>query len=318
MTRPLGVDHRADIYSLGVVLYELLTNDLPMGRFPLPSERVQVDVRLDDVVLRALEREPDLRYQQVAQFKDDVERVARSADAAEGERSAPRTAVAAARAQERSTAEDSDPVEFWISRLPLPRILFGVLMLVLAVVWAVLVASFARGPQITWIAVAYPLTVLALHASRPHREGAAAADRMLFGLSALVGGGILFGLSEAGGLQGLHVVVEVLAIVLLLLLHVPLDAFVRHGSVRHAVAAVALMVIALVLHGSIYADRGAGGRTAYYFATGYSALLATASCVAVLPGLAIDGFPRRSYHALVRALCIALPTAVLYFHQMIF
>jgi serine/threonine protein kinase len=59
---PLEVDHRADIYSLGVVFYQMLTGELPIGRFAPPSRKVQIDVRLDEVVLRALEKEPERRY----------------------------------------------------------------------------------------------------------------------------------------------------------------------------------------------------------------------------------------------------------------
>ncbi len=72
---PEQVDHRADIYSLGVVFYEMLTGEAPGGRLDPPSSRVAVDVRLDEVVMRALADSPELRWQTAADLRTQVETI---------------------------------------------------------------------------------------------------------------------------------------------------------------------------------------------------------------------------------------------------
>jgi hypothetical protein len=56
----------------------MLTGELPLGRFAPPSQKAPVDGRLDDVIFRALETEPDRRYQRISAVKAEVDLILRA------------------------------------------------------------------------------------------------------------------------------------------------------------------------------------------------------------------------------------------------
>ena len=290
---PLGVDHRADIYSLGVVFYEMLTKELPRGRFEPPSAHARVDVRVDEVVLRSLEQRPERRYQHVSEVRKDVQAVNSGSRVLNRE---PGRAV-------------------WLDQLPLAPEIVGLIGLSVCWFWLIRFRMAWMPGESEWLTVAYPFAFLAVIAARstPARRRFLGIPLMLAGLASCVW--CVLQVTQEPVSSSQDQLLNGLAALTLVFAHVAFDLWSRRGEWRLLAAAVGVMAIATIMHSSL-ADNP--GREAFYYASGMTAVVAAASGLILAVELVLSELPRHVPGALLRAFGFGLVAAVIYFKDHIF
>ncbi len=294
VNQPLEVDHRADLYSLGVVFYEMLTHELPVGRFAMPSERASVDVRIDSVVAKALEQRPRDRYQMASELQTDVEQVSGSS-----------SNVSAGIEESRTRFE-------WVETITADGALgLGFAGVALAGGWFALLFVQKELFRIPWIALGYPLCFLAVVVVRGRQFDQDKDSRIgMQGLGLLAMGFAAMLVMSQG--WGKEMVLQGLAAVLLVAAHLLLDRWVWGGRIQLLAGVAPLFVASVVVHCSARHYVNVGGEGLAY-ASGMGALISASSITWSLPEFSRSRVSPLVIKGLVRGLCFSVLAAVIYY-----
>jgi serine/threonine protein kinase/tetratricopeptide (TPR) repeat protein len=123
-TRARELDTRTDLFSFGVVLYEMATGQLPfqgessavisaaiLEHDPIPASRLNphLPVKLEDIINRALEKDRELRYQSARDMKVELQRLKRDTEARKSSSAAGAAPIARESGREPASALTTPP-----------------------------------------------------------------------------------------------------------------------------------------------------------------------------------------------------------------
>jgi serine/threonine protein kinase len=152
------VDGRADLYAVGVMLYQMLTGEIPRGMWALPSEKVKCDPRYDQVILKAMQTDRDQRYQDAMEIRRDLDVILTMPFAQSGVQTIPAQQPAAGKpaggTQPQKEAHSSRPKPQTLPQRPTVKkkssdaMIYGIAAVVIGVLVALFILSGGTQPAI--------------------------------------------------------------------------------------------------------------------------------------------------------------------------